>query len=101
MKKFWNWLKKKWKIEDDVRMTKIFIVFAITGSATMVVRKQVYTLLGIDISQPVLAFIVKMVMIYIVYQIMLYVIGLIFGERQFFTWFLKKMNYRMVGKKVE
>ena len=99
MKKFWERLKQKWSIESDGRMAKIFVVFAITGSATVLVRKSLFRLLGIEFDSPVLGFIVKMLAIYFIYQLLLYLIGTIFQERAFFGWFIKKMNYRMIGRK--
>ena len=94
-------MKEKWNIESDAQMTKIFIVFAITGSATVIVRKKLFSLLGIDISNAVLSFVVKLIAIYFIYQLMLFIIGVLFGEAKFFGWFIKKMNLRMIGKKLE
>ena len=99
MKKYWERLKQKWNIESDRRMTIIFIVFAITGTATLFVRKALFTVFNIDIDHKTLAIIVKWVSIYFIYQIMLFLIGTIFQEGKFFWWFIKKMNLRMIGKK--
>ncbi|MCO4818457.1 MAG: diacylglyceryl transferase [Bacteroidetes bacterium] len=99
MKKYWERLKAKWGIETDRRMVVIFIVFAITGSATLFVRKALFSAFNIDIDHKVLAIIVKWVSIYFIYQIMLFIIGTIFKEGKFFWWFIKKMNLRMIGKK--
>ncbi|MFT5723899.1 MAG: hypothetical protein ACI9JN_001016 [Bacteroidia bacterium] len=99
MKKIWNRLKQKWEVESDVRMGVIFIVFAITGTATLFVRKGLFHALHIDIANRALAIIVKWVSIYFIYQFMLLIIASLFGERKFFWWFIKKMNLRMVGKK--
>ncbi len=99
MKKYWDRLKGKWGVETDARMAKIFIVFAITGTATLFVRKGLFQLLGIDIQNQTLSVIVKWVAIYFIYQIMLYVVGYLFKEGAFFWHFIKKMNLRMIGKK--
>lgn len=99
MKKLWEKLKVKWGVETDSRMVIIFIVFAITGTATLFVRKGIFQALNIDIANRALAIIVKWVSIYFIYQIMLFVIGTIFQEGKFFWWFIKKMNLRMIGKK--
>jgi len=100
VKKLWERLKLKWQVESDARMAKIFVVFAITGSATVFVRKSLFNLMGIDIESRFLGFFVKLFAIYFIYQLLLFLIGVLFGERQFFGWFIKKMNYRMVGKKL-
>lgn len=80
-------------------MAKIFVIFAITGSATVFVRRGLFGFLGIDISNALVSFFVKLVAIYFIYQLLLFTIGVIFGERKFFAWFIKKMNLRMIGKK--
>jgi hypothetical protein len=99
VKKIWERLKVKWDVKSDRRMVVIFIVFAITGTATLFVRKGVYQAFNIDIDHKTIATIVKWVSIYFIYQIMLFVIGTIFNERKFFWGFIKKMNLRMIGKK--
>ena len=81
-------------------MAKIFLIFAITGSTTVLVRKGLFRFLGIDISNAVVAFIIKLFAIYFIYQLLLFMIGTIFGERKFFGWFIKKMNMRLIGKKL-
>jgi len=97
--KYWKKLKEKWGVETDKRMVLIFVIFAITGTSTLFVRKYLYTQLGIDIDPPWLKLTVKIVAIYLIYQLLLISIGTILGERKFFIWFLKKMNKRLIGKK--
>ncbi|MFT4522799.1 MAG: hypothetical protein ACI8ZN_001751 [Bacteroidia bacterium] len=99
MRKLWNKLKTKWDIETDRRMIIIFIVFAITGSATIFVRKALYGLLKMDIETQWIAVVVKILFIYVIYQFLLLIIGFIFGEGSFFSWFIKKMNLRLIGRK--
>ncbi|MCB9262494.1 MAG: prolipoprotein diacylglyceryl transferase [Flavobacteriales bacterium] len=101
MKKYWEKLKQKWNIDSDQRMIKIWVIFAITGSFTVFVRKSLFKVLGIHIDAKWLAFLVKLVAIYFIYQLLLFLIGSILGESKFFGWFIKKMNYRFIGKKVE
>ncbi|MBI1305270.1 MAG: diacylglyceryl transferase [Bacteroidetes bacterium] len=97
---YWQRLKTKWNVETDRRMIWIFIIFAITGSCTVYVRKSLYNLLGIQIEPNWLGVVVKFLMIYIIYQILLFTIGSVLGEHKFFLRFLKKMNYRLIGKKI-
>jgi len=80
-------------------MTWIFIMFAITGSSTVVVRKFLFSALGIEIANATISFIVKFVAIYFVYQVMLFVVGTLMGEYRFVRWFLIKMNSRLIGRK--
>jgi hypothetical protein len=99
VKKIWERLKVKWDVETDRRMVVIFIVFAITGTATLFVRRALFDALGIDIDNKTIAVIVKWVAIYFIYQIVLLAIGSICQEGKFFWWFIRKMNLRMIGKK--
>lgn len=99
MKRIWETWKEKWGVKTDKRMAWIFVIFAITGSSTVVVRKYLFSVLGIEIENGFIAFLVKFVAIYIVYQIMLFIVGSILGEHKFVKWFLVKMNARMMNKK--
>jgi len=99
--KIWNTWKKKWNVETDKRMIWIFVIFAITGSSTVFVRKYLYELLGIEIENPILSVVVRILAIYIVYQILLFLVGTIMGEGKFVRWFLVKMNGRFIGKKAK
>jgi len=100
MKKIWNTWKRKWNVETDARMIWIFVIFAITGSTTVVVRKLLFNSLGIEIENAVLFVVVKILVIYLIYQCLLFVIGSILGEYRFVKWFLWKMNQRLIpGKK--
>jgi len=99
LKRIWNIWKEKWGVQTDKRMTWIFIIFAITGSSTVVVRKFIFDALGIEIENAAIAFFVKFIAIYIVYQILLFSIGSLLGEHKFVKWFIIKMNSRMVNKK--
>ena len=94
--KIWETWKTKWNVETDRRMLWIFFIFAVTGSTTVVVRKYLFKIFNIDISNPVLAFVVKLLAIYLVYQLLLFTIGSILGEHKFVRWFLWKMNKRLI-----
>lgn len=99
MKRIWEIWKEKWGVKTDLRMTWIFIIFAITGSSTVVVRKWLYSLMGINIENAIVSFIVKFVAIYLVYQVMLFTVGTLMGEHRFVKWFLIKMNSRLINRK--
>jgi len=101
LKRIWEIWKEKWGIKTDKRMAWIFIIFAITGSSTVVVRKFLFKTLGIEIENATLSFVVKFVAIYFVYQVMLFTIGSLLGEHKFVKWFLIKMNSRLINKKAD
>jgi hypothetical protein len=88
-------LKAKWKVESDLQLILIFIVFSISGSAALVIRKVVFDLINFDPDWP---FVFK-VFIYILtivpaYQVMLVLIGTLFGQFAFFWNFEKKILRR-------
>lgn len=89
-------LKKRWKIESNFQLTIIFIVFAITGSASAWISKPVCNWLGIlkeDFGfwhTPI-----RLLIIFPLYQILLVAMGLLFGQFKFFWAFEKKMLKRM------
>lgn len=99
VKRIWEIWKQKWAVETDRRMAWIFLVFAITGSLTVVVRKSLFKAMGIEMDNAVLFFIVKLLAIYVVYQILLFLIGSIMGEHRFVKWFIAKMNKRLIPKR--
>lgn len=83
--------KEKWKIASDLQLIIIFIVFSITGSAALVVRKFVFHLVGI---QPDTSLFIKVPLYIIVlfpsYHILLLIIGTMVGQFRFFYAFQKK-----------
>ena len=101
MLKIWNKWKIKWKVETDRRMLWIFLIFAITGSTTVIVRKSIFKFFNISIENDIIHVIVKLVMIYVVYQLLLLLIGTIMGEGKFVRWFLAKMNNRLIPKQLK
>jgi hypothetical protein len=84
-------LKSKWGIVSNFQMTIVFIVFAITGSASLWVARPVLELIGItDEMNPWIRVPLRIILILPVYQVMLLFIGAIFGQFQFFLDLQKK-----------
>lgn len=101
MRKFFTKIKKKYNIKSDLQLVIINIVFAISGSATLVVRRGIFDLIGIEEHT---MFIVKTVA-YIgtvvpSYFIILLVMGTVFGQFRFFWAFEKKMIRRFMPNRV-
>ena len=91
-----RWLKEKWKIESNLQMTIIFIVFAITGSTTVKITTPLLTLIGVNKQDTHLAiyWIVSILFSLIVYQLLLISFGTLFGQFAFFWKFEQKMLKR-------
>ncbi len=83
--------KDKWNIKSNLQLIIILIVFSVTGSAALVVRKFVFHLIGI---QPETSLFIKVplyiAVLFPAYQILLLIIGTLIGQFQFFYAFQKK-----------
>jgi hypothetical protein len=85
-------LKKRWGIESNFQLTIIFIVFAITGSASAWLSKPVCLWIGITKDDFGFWFTpVRLVLIFPLYQVLLVLMGFLFGQFKFFWAFEKKM----------
>lgn len=88
--------KKRWGITSNYRLAIIFIVFAITGSASAWLSKPVCSWLGITKESFHFWFLpARLLLIFPIYQLLLVSIGFLFGQFQFFWAFEKKMLKRM------
>lgn len=89
-------LKKRWGIQTNFQLTIIFIVFAITGSASAWLSKPFCFWLGITKEYFGYWFTpVRLILIFPLYQVLLVAIGFLFGQFKFFWAFEKKMLKRM------
>ena len=89
-------LEKKWILNYKWEMIRVFIVFAVTGSSSMLVGRPIIKLLGItkENLNPVLYWILFIIIGLIIYQILLVTFGWLFGQFKFFWVFEKKMLRR-------
>ena len=90
-----NKLKQRWGIETNFQLTIIFIVFALTGSASAWLSKPFCIWLGItkgDLGYWFTPF--RLLLIFPIYQLLLVLIGFLFGQFKFFWAFEKKMLKR-------
>lgn len=88
-------LKKRWNIDSNLQVVLILVVFALTGMATLWVRKSVWPLLGFHTETAVwIKVLVYILIIFPAYQVLLLVIALILGQFRFFWAFEQKMLRR-------
>ena len=94
-------LKSRWGIESTFQVFIILIVFACTGFTALYARKFVFGMLGITDDFPFWQRAVIWVFTILpLYNVFLYVYGVIFGQREFFTMFLKKtLGWLIPGKR--
>ncbi|MBO6523272.1 MAG: prolipoprotein diacylglyceryl transferase [Balneolaceae bacterium] len=97
-------LKKRWQIESNWQVIIILIVFSCTGFSAMYAKDFVFNILGVTPDLPLwLRILIWLVTILPLYNLLLIIYGTLFGQREFFWWFLKKTFGRFVpgkGKKV-
>ena len=86
-------LEKKWELTYRWEMIRVFIVFAITGSSSAIVGRPFLKIVGItnDNLQPVLYWVLYVLISFIFYQFLLITIAWLFGQFKFFWNFEKKM----------
>ena len=89
-------LEKKWVLTYKWEMIRVFIVFAITGSSSVIIGRPFIKLIGItkDNLNPVVYWILFVFITMLFYQILLVLFGWLFGQFQFFWNFEKKMLRR-------
>ncbi len=89
-------LEKKWILTYKWEMIRVFIVFAITGSSSVLVGRPFIKLIGItkDNLSPIIYWVLFVFIAMVFYQILLVFFGWLFGQYQFFWNFEKKMLRR-------
>ena len=89
-------LENKWIVKYRWEMIRIFIVFAITGSSSLLVGRPIIRLLGINKENlnVVVYWILFIIISLIFYQLLLVLFGWLFGQFKFFWNFEKKMLNR-------
>ncbi len=95
-------LKERWGITSNFQLVIIFIVFSVTGSASIYISRPAIKALGITKENLHWALYWPLFIItaFICYQIMLVVIGTLFGQRKFF-WNFEKKTLRRLGIKLD
>lgn len=89
-------LEHKWVLDYRWEMIRVFIVFAITGSSSVIVGKPLLKFIGItkeNLNIAVYWFLYIFIGL-IIYQLLLVTLGWLFGQFEFFWNFEKKMLRR-------
>jgi len=93
-------LKKFLKVKDNLQLTIIMIVFAITGSLTLFLSDYLLIILNItkESMNIYIFWFLRILIIFPVYQILLIIIGTLFGQFNYF-WSFEKKFLRRIGIK--
>ena len=89
-------LEKKWILDYKWEMIRVFMVFAFTGTSSLVIGRPIIKLIGItkENLNPILYWFLFIIIGLIFYQILLVTFGWLFGQFKFFWEFEKKMLRR-------
>jgi len=90
-------LKLRWGIESNFQVIIIFIVFAVNGSLAVALAKPILSFIGVthELTNPIVFWTVRIILMFIVYQVLLVVVGTLFGQHKFFWNMEKKMIKRL------
>ena len=85
-------LKEKWGITSNFQLFIICVVFAITGSFSVLITEPVILFLFGDLDglNPLLSWLLRILIIFPIYQALLLFFGFIFFQFNFFFKFFKK-----------
>ncbi len=99
-------LEKRWIVQERWQITRIFIIFAITGTTSLYVTTPILNAIGLtkDVFSEntfylILYYVIKFFAILPFYNILLLIFGWVFGEYKFFHSFVKKMLDRFRFKR--
>ncbi len=85
-------LQKKWKV-NGMQLLLILCTFAIGGSLTGLLGKQIMNLLPLE--KGVLWVVVYIVLVTLIWPFAVLLVSVFFGQYRFFTSYLRKMGRRM------
>lgn len=89
-------LKRIFKVESALQLVVVFVVFAVTGSLSVVVSGPVLTVMQIDALPALVYWPARVLMTFIAYQILLICVGTLFGQFAYF-WRLEKRMLSRFG----
>ena len=85
-------LKKKWKVESNIQLFLILCTFAVTGSLTAYISRQITAWVGFDDNTWWLwPFLVRISVLLFGYQAIILIVSLFFGQFRFFWNYEKKI----------
>lgn len=94
-------IKEKWGIKSNWQFVIINIVFALSGSLTVYIRRPVYQLLGVDETMPIVFRIILYIIIVTpAYFTILIAVATLFGQFRFF-WNFEKRFFSKFNRKTK
>lgn len=94
--KFYEKLKERWGAESLWQVLVIVIIFSITGSTALYVRKYVFQLIGFNSETPFWELTIAwIVVVFPSYQILFLVYGFLLGQFEF-VWSFEKKTFSRI-----
>ncbi len=91
--------RKFFKTKTYLQLFLVFLVFAISGSLSVLVSDPVVQYIGLEIiNNVVIETIIRIIIIFPLYQVILLIIGTIFGQFKYFWEFEKKFWKKFIIK---
>ena len=89
-------LKQRWDLRDTRQVILVLVVFSLTGSATVYLRRWIMVLTGLDKWEPsFVTLVLSLVLCFMLYQVLLLVFSIPFGLFDFFWNFEKRTVGRL------
>ena len=84
------------KIESFFQFVLVMIVFAITGSLSLIVTVSLFEILNLNVDSfsPLVFWPLRIIFIFFIYQVLLLIIAIPFGQFRYFWQFEKKILSR-------
>jgi hypothetical protein len=98
MKKIGEKLQERWKLKSLTQVFLVLLVFALTGSSVLLLKKPLFAFLNLDNKlDGFLGTLIYLAIMLPLYQILLLCYGFVFGQFSFFWEFEKKSMRRVAG----
>lgn len=88
-------LQERWKLKSVWQVVVVLIVFCLTGTTVLFIKKPLFAWVGMDNLSGWLKWVIYILIMYPLYSVLLISYGALLGQFQFFWNFKKKMIKRM------
>ena len=92
-------LKNRWGLKSAYQVIMVLVVFALTGTTVLLIKKPILSLFLSDGVQSWWHWVIYLILILPVYNLLLLMYGFLLGQFSFFWRYEKKVINRLVRKK--
>lgn len=92
--------KARWNIKNNYQLLVILVMFSVTGSASLIVRRVIFEWIGISVDTSLWIKVpLYLLVIFPAYQVLFLIVGTLFGQFRFAWEFEKRIFSRLKLKK--